>query len=182
MGRARRSIVRTFQHAALCSELSFAENVAVGLNTTRKSGWLDALLPLPASASDRRSADAMARSALDLVDLADRADDPAGMAAPGVMRLIELARASVSKPKVILLDEPAAGLNSRETSDLSRMIVQLKSPDRVIAVVEHDMDLIMGICDRIHVLNFGGVVATGTPEEIKRDTRVAEIYLGSSDD
>lgn len=182
VGRARRSIVRTFQHAALCSEMSFVENVSVGLNTTRKSGWLDALLPLSNSLTDRRSAHASALEALKLVGLADRAEDPAGMAAPGVMRLIELARASVSQPKVILLDEPAAGLNSRETADLSRMILQLRSSERVIVVVEHDMDLIMGICDRIHVLNFGGVVATGTPQEIQRDPRVAEIYLGSSDD
>ncbi|WP_457093572.1 ABC transporter ATP-binding protein [Microvirga sp. P5_D2] len=182
VGRARRGIVRTFQHAALSSELSFLENVVVGLNTKRTSGWADALLPLPGSMSDRSSANDRARQALGLVGLEAQADLPAGTAAPGVLRLIELARASVSEPRVILLDEPAAGLNSRETADLSDMILQLRSPERVIVVVEHDMDLIMGICDRIHVLNFGEVVASGTPEEIQRDPRVAEIYLGSSDD
>jgi len=182
VGRARRGIVRTFQHAALCLELSFIENVVVGLNTTRKSGWLDALLPLPSTMSDRRLAEERAREALRLVGLADRADLPTKTAAPGVMRLIELARASVSEPRVILLDEPAAGLNSRETAELSNMILQLRSPERVIVVVEHDMELIMGICDRIHVLNFGEVVASGAPEQIQRDPRVAEIYLGSNDD
>lgn len=180
--RARRGIVRTFQHAALCPELSLLENVIVGLNTTRRSGWLDALLPLPARFTDRAQARDAAMAALDLVGLGHRADQAAAIAAPGVMRLVELARASVGSPRVILLDEPAAGLNSTETAELAAIIQHLRSPDRVIVVVEHDMDLIMGICDRIHVLNFGAVVASGTPAEIQRNPRVAEIYLGSSDD
>lgn len=179
--RARLGIVRTFQHAALCSELSLLENVIVGLNTTRTSGWADALLPLPPRLSDRSQAREAAMAALDLVGLGNRADQPAAIAAPGVMRLVELARACVGTPRAILLDEPAAGLNSTETAELAAIIQQLRAPDQVIVVVEHDMDLIMGICDRIHVLNFGEVVASGTPAEIQRDPRVAEIYLGSSD-
>jgi branched-chain amino acid transport system ATP-binding protein len=175
--RARRGIVRTFQHAALCSELMLLENVIVGLNTSRRSGWADALLPLPSWLSDRKEAEAAGLAVLDHVGLRDRAD----VAAPGVMRLVELARACVGDPKVILLDEPAAGLNSAETAGLGSMIQRLRTPGRVIVVVEHDMELIMGICDRIHVLNFGAAVASGTPAEIQRDPRVAEIYLGSSD-
>lgn len=180
--RARMGIARTFQHAALSPELTLAENVVVGLNTTRRSGWLDALLPLPAALSDRAEAMDRAVAALDAVGLADKADLPASVAAPGVMRLAELARAAVSKPRVVLLDEPAAGLNPAETAELSRMILALRSPDRVIVVVEHDMDLIMSVCDRIHVLNFGVVVTSGTPDEIQADPRVAEIYLGASDE
>lgn len=179
--RARRGIVRTFQHAALCAELTLLENVMVGLNTSRNSGWLDALLPLPPRLSDRGQARSTALAALDLVGLGERANLPAEIAAPGVMRLVELARASAGAPRVILLDEPAAGLNSTETAELAGMIQQLRTPDRAIVVVEHDMELIMGICDRVHVLNFGSVVASGTPEEIQKDPRVAEIYLGSSD-
>ncbi len=182
VGRARRGIVRTFQHAALCSELSLLENVIVGLNTSRRSGWLDALLPLPERLSDRAQARDLAWAALERVGLAAQADVLAATAAPGVMRLVELARASVGDPRVILLDEPAAGLNSAETAELARIIQRLKAPGRVIVVVEHDMELIMGICDAIHVLNFGAVVASGTPAEIQRDPRVAEIYLGSGDE
>jgi branched-chain amino acid transport system ATP-binding protein len=181
VGRARRGIVRTFQHAALCSELTLLENVIVGLNTSRRSGWVDAILPLPSRLSDREGARSAGLAALDRVGLRDRAEVRADVAAPGVMRLVELARASVGDPKVILLDEPAAGLNSTETAELSGMIRRLRSPERVVIVVEHDMELIMGICDRIHVLNFGAAVASGTPTEIQRDPRVAEIYLGSSD-
>ncbi|MGB3069219.1 MAG: ABC transporter ATP-binding protein [Ottowia sp.] len=179
--RSRRGLVRSFQHAALCSEMTLVENVMVGLNTTRRSGWLDALLPLPSWWSDREEAKSAGRRALDLVGLGALADLPTAVAAPGVKRLVELARAAVSDPRVILLDEPAAGLNSSETADLARVIKQLRDKDRVILVVEHDMDLIMNVCDRIHVLNFGQVVASGTPPEIQSDARVAEIYLGSPD-
>jgi branched-chain amino acid transport system ATP-binding protein len=179
--RARSGFARTFQHAALCSELTLLENVIVGLNTVRRSGWADAVLPLPPGLSDRSAARAAAREALDLVGVGHLAGVPAAVAAPGVMRLVELARAAVSNPSVILLDEPAAGLNSSETADLARVIRKLRSPGRVILVVEHDMELIMNVCDRIHVLNFGAVVASGTPAEIQQDVRVAEIYLGSSD-
>lgn len=179
--RSRNGLVRTFQHAALCTEMTLLENVVVGLNTTRRSGWLDALLPLPGSLTDRREAENLAHKALALVGLEAMAQTLTSEAAPGVMRLVELARAAVSNPRVILLDEPAAGLNSTETADLSRVIKQLRSPGRVILVVEHDMDLIMNVCDRIHVLNFGSVIASGTPAEVQKDERVAEIYLGSED-
>ncbi len=182
VGRADRGIVRTFQHAALSSELTLLENVIVGLNTARRSGWIDALLPIPRRFGDRDEAENRARRALEFVGLGDHAALLAANAAPGVMRLVELARAGVGDPRVVLLDEPAAGLNSTETAALADTIGKLRASGRIIIVVEHDMDLIMGICDRIHVLNFGAVVTSGTPAEIRCDPRVAEIYLGTGDD
>ncbi|WP_108663235.1 ABC transporter ATP-binding protein [Acuticoccus kandeliae] len=179
-GRARRGIARTFQHAALSPELTLLENVVVGLNMRRSTGWLDALLPLPAIWTDRDEARARAREALRSVGLADRENVLAGEAAPGVMRLVELARARVGEPRAILLDEPAAGLNSAETAACGEVVTMLRAPDRAVVIVEHDMELIMSVCDRIHVLNFGEVVASGTPGEIQRDPKVAEIYLGAS--
>lgn len=181
-GRSKRGIVRTFQHAALSNEMTLIENVMVGLNADRRSGWIDAILPMPGFLSDRSSARDQAMTALDSVGLAAYANLRTSEAAPGLLRLVEIARACIGSPRVLLLDEPAAGLNPSETVELSKMIMNLRSPDRMIIVVEHDMDLIMEICDRIHVLNFGTVVTSGTPLEIQKDKRVAEVYLGGGDE
>jgi len=97
---------------------------------------------------------------------------------PGLLRLAEIARAIVGSPKVMLLDEPAAGLNSVETRDLSQTILSLRSKELIIIVVEHDMDLVMNVCDEIHVLNVGSILASGTPSEIQNNTEVIEVYLG----
>jgi branched-chain amino acid transport system ATP-binding protein len=102
--------------------------------------------------------------------------------APGLQRLVEIARAIVAEPRVLLLDEPAAGLNPSETRQLMAVLRGLASPELIIVVVEHDMDLIMQLCDRIHVLNFGQRIATGTPAEIRADPEVVRVYLGDSDD
>src|SRR5690606_8375082 len=101
---------------------------------------------------------------------------------PGMQRLVEIARAIVGKPDVLLLDEPAAGLNNSETRDLMRSLQNLASPELVMVVVEHDMDLVMSICHRIYVLNFGEIVACGSPAEVRNDEDVVRIYLGSDDD
>jgi branched-chain amino acid transport system ATP-binding protein len=106
---------------------------------------------------------------------------PASLA-PGLQRLVEIARAIVAEPRVLLLDEPAAGLNPSETRQLMAVLRGLASPELIIVVVEHDMDLIMQLCDRIHVLNFGQRIATGTPAEIRADPEVVRVYLGDSDD
>jgi branched-chain amino acid transport system ATP-binding protein len=95
---------------------------------------------------------------------------------------VEIARAIVAEPRVLLLDEPAAGLNPSETRQLMAVLRGLASPELIIVVVEHDMDLIMQLCDRIHVLNFGRRIATGTPAEIRADPEVVRVYLGDSDD
>ena len=99
-----------------------------------------------------------------------------------MQRLVEIARAVVGKPSVLMLDEPAAGLNNSETRDLTTVLRKLASTDLVLVVVEHDMDLVMSICDRIYVLNFGEFVAVGSPEEVRSNPDVIQIYLGSDDD
>jgi branched-chain amino acid transport system ATP-binding protein len=180
--RARLGIARTFQHVALSPELSVVENVMFGLHATRTSGLLDAFVPMPSHLSDRGSTRDSAMTALEAVGLADIADRPAHLVAPGTLRLVELARAMVGKPRALLLDEPAAGLNSSETRELIETLRKIAAPDLVMVVVEHDMDLIMQICDVIHVLNFGSLIASGTPSEIRADKTVAEVYLGAGDE
>ena len=123
-----------------------------------------------------------AQKALNELGLGKVADKFPTELPPGMQRLVEIARAIVGKPDVLLLDEPAAGLNNSETRDLMRSLQNLASPELVMVVVEHDMDLVMSICDRIYVLNFGEIVACGSPEEVRNDEDVVRIYLGSDDD
>ncbi|GAB4347388.1 MAG: ABC transporter ATP-binding protein [Oricola sp.] len=180
--RASRGVVRSFQTVALCPDLSVLENVMVGLSRNYHAGWLSAFLPLPRGQSELAKMRAAALQALAGLGLEDTAGLLPGQLPPGRQRLVEIARAIVGKPKVLLLDEPAAGLNNSETRDLMHTLRQIASPDLVMVVVEHDMDLVMTICDRIHVLNFGEFVARGSPQEVQRDPEVQRIYLGSDDD
>lgn len=180
--RAERGIVRSFQTVALCPELSVVENVMMGLARNYKSGWLNAFLPLPKGRREHAEMRQEALSALKGFDLLHVADELPGQLPPGNQRLVEIARAIVGKPKVLLLDEPAAGLNNSETRDLAMALERLVSPELVMVVVEHDMDLVMSLCDRIYVLNFGLLVASGTPEQVRNDHEVISIYLGGEDD
>ncbi|MCX8997207.1 ABC transporter ATP-binding protein [Rhizobiaceae bacterium BDR2-2] len=180
--RAHKGIVRSFQTVALCPDLTVAENVMMGLARNYHAGWLDAFLPLPRGRREREDMRAAAVRALADFGLGDAADLLPGQLPPGMQRLVEIARAVVGRPRVLLLDEPAAGLNNAETRELTRALKALSSPDLVMVVVEHDMDLVMSICDRIYVLNFGERVACGTPEAIRRDPQVISIYLGSDED
>ncbi|NYZ14719.1 ABC transporter ATP-binding protein [Azospirillum sp. RWY-5-1] len=180
--RAAHGIVRSFQTVALCPDLTVVENVMMGLARNHHAGWLDAFLPLPRGRRERAAMRTAATAALAEFGLVDAADRFPAQLPPGNQRLVEIARAIVGRPTVLLLDEPAAGLNDAETRDLTRVLQRLATPDLVMVVVEHDMDLVMGICDRIYVLNFGEFVACGTPAEVRTDPDVVRIYLGSDDD
>lgn len=180
--RAERGIVRSFQTVALCPDLTVVENVMMGLARNYQAGWLDAFLPLRRGRVERAEMREKALEALQEFGLAQSADLLPEQLPPGNQRLVEIARAIVGNPRVLLLDEPAAGLNNSETRDLARALERLISPDLVMVVVEHDMDLVMSLCDRIHVLNFGEFVACGTPEEVRRNPDVIRIYLGGEDD
>jgi branched-chain amino acid transport system ATP-binding protein len=123
-----------------------------------------------------------ATAALDDLGIGSAADRMPAELPPGALRLVEIARALVAQPKAILLDEPAAGLNAVETRDLMRALRRLMRPDLILLIVEHDTDLIMELCERIYVLNFGRVVADGSPDEIRVDPDVIRIYLGDDAD
>ena len=180
--RAGRGIVRSFQHVALSPDLTVLENVMIGVARNHHAGWLHAFLPTGRGRREMAGMRAAAMAALSELGLAQAAEKLPAQLPPGMLRLVEIARAIVGKPDVLLLDEPAAGLNNAETRDLMRSLRRLASPDLVMVVVEHDMDLVMSICDRIYVLNFGAFVAVGSPAEVRADEEVVRIYLGSDDE
>ncbi|CAM4141615.1 Lipopolysaccharide export system ATP-binding protein LptB [Bordetella tumbae] len=180
--RAARGFSRSFQHVALCPELSVVENVMIGLDREASVGWLDAFLPLPKGKKENALHRERALSALDRLGVSQVADVMPAELPPGVLRLAEIARAIAGHPRVLLLDEPAAGLNSVETADLAAALKKLRAPGLVLVVVEHDMDLIMEVCDTIHVLNVGTLLASGNPEQIRSNRDVVRVYLGDEDD
>ena len=180
--RASLGFSRSFQHVALCPELTVAENVMIGLDRLSRAGWLQAFLPLASGRSERSHNRERALDALKRLSIDEVADVLPTELPPGLLRLAEIARAVVGQPRVLLLDEPAAGLNSVETRDLSRVLKKLRSPELVLVVVEHDMDLIMDVCDQIHVLNVGKLLASGSPEQVRANPDVVRVYLGDDDE
>lgn len=181
-GRAALGFSRSFQHVALCPELSVLENAMIGLNRQSHAGWLDAFLPLDQGRDERARNSERALAALRRLGISHVANELPTQLPPGVLRLAEIARAIAGDPCVLLLDEPAAGLNSAETQDLSNALKNLRAPHLVLVVVEHDMDLIMEVCDTIHVLNVGRLLASGSPAQIRADPAVVRVYLGDDDE
>ena len=180
--RAALGFSRSFQHVALCPELSVVENVMIGLDRQSSAGWLDAFLPLARGRQERQHNRELAMAALTRLGIAQVADESPTQLPPGMLRLAEIARAIAGSPRVLLLDEPAAGLNSVETRDLSNALKKLRAPGLVLVVVEHDMDLIMDVCDTIHVLNVGRLLASGAPGHIQSNPDVVRVYLGDDDE
>jgi len=180
--RAALGFSRSFQHVALCPELSVVENVMIGLARQARAGWLDAFLPLAGGRRERAAHRAQAHAALGTLGLAAVADAAPASLPPGVLRLVEIARAIAGSPRVLLLDEPAAGLNAVETHELAEALKSLRAPGLVLVVVEHDMDLIMDVCDTLHVLNVGRLLASGAPADIRANPEVVRVYLGDDDE
>jgi ABC-type branched-subunit amino acid transport system ATPase component len=174
-----RGIVRTFQNLQIFDNMSVVENVMVGLHRHGSSGMLDAALQLPVTRREDRECHQKALHYLEMVELVERADDLAGGLPFGQQRLLEVARALAIEPELLLLDEPAAGLTSSERIALDDLISGLREDGLTILLVEHDMELVMGIVDRLVVLHYGTKIAEGTPQEIQSNPDVIQAYLGA---
>jgi branched-chain amino acid transport system ATP-binding protein len=178
--RAAAGLRRTFQNLKLFREMTALENVKIGLHAETRSEVFRALLRTPFQKREESEIDARARAALDLVGLLPAAEQIAGSLPYGHQRLLEIARAVVAKPKLLLLDEPAAGLAGAESRRLVGLIKMIRDMGITILLVEHHMDVVMPTCDRITVLNYGRRLADGTPGEIRKHPEVIKAYLGKS--
>ena len=176
---AARGIARTFQNIRLFANLSAMENVMIGRHLHTKSGLFTGVLGLPPGPAEERAVRERARELLDLMGLGKRAAVKARNLPYGDQRRLEIARALALEPKVLLLDEPAAGMNPHEKTALSDFIRRLRADfDLTVLLIEHHVPLVMGLCDRIAVLDFGKLIALGDPEVVRTDPAVVEAYLG----
>lgn len=172
-------LARTFQNIRLFADMSVIENVMAGAHSHITTSWLDILLRTAAWRRDEWDVYHHAQDWLNFVGLRHAMHQRAGDLSYGDQRRVEIARALMAQPKVLLLDEPAAGLNPAETQNLTELLKQLKARGLTIIIVEHDMPLVMAVCDRISVLNFGKLIAQGAPHEVRNHPQVVEAYLGA---
>jgi len=177
---AKRGLVRTFQLVQLFDNLTVLENVKVGRHLHTHGGLLTALLPYRAAQSEV-AVDAAARHLLQQTGLTDRGEALAAALPYGQKRLLEITRALAAEPKLLLLDEPAAGLNREETQRLADLLRQIAASGTAILLIEHDMSLVMNVAERIAVLDFGRVIAQGTPNEVRQNRDVIAAYLGTAE-
>uniref|UniRef100_I2Q3M3 ABC-type branched-chain amino acid transport system, ATPase component n=1 Tax=Desulfovibrio sp. U5L TaxID=596152 RepID=I2Q3M3_9BACT len=175
-------VARTFQNIRLFSNETVLENVMIGRHLRQKTGWLQTLVFTPASIREDRAIRSHCLELLDVVGLADLAGEKASSLSYGAQRRLEIARALATGPSFILLDEPAAGMNPQESEDLMGFVRAIRDDFKLtVLLIEHDMKVVMGICEHIYVLDYGQIIAAGPPEAIRSDPKVILAYLGEEE-